>query len=103
MTDRHKDERLGYQPEPFYKNANHNVVDFATSRDHRKDLADDELEGMGKCRMLKALQQRSERFGSGLFPLHGDNLLMSMPGGFSFVVPDLSAAHRLLRQWEGRA
>jgi len=102
MKPRHKDERPGCQPEPFLKHASNNIEDFATARDNRKVLADDEFEGVGKCGMLRALQRRSERFGSGLFPLHGDNLLMSMPGGFSFVVPNLRAARDVLRQWEGR-
>ena len=102
MKPRHQNESPGWQSEAFDKHAN-NKPDFATVQPDGKDAADDDLEGMGKCRMLQALQRRSARFGSGLYPLHGDNLLMSIPGGFSFVVPDLRAAHHLLRQWEGRA
>lgn len=102
MSHRHRNESPGWQSEALDKHTD-NADHFATVGPDRKDLADDDLEGMGKCRMLKALQRRSARFGSGLYPLHGDNLLMSLPGGFSFVVPDLSAAHRLLRQMEGRA
>ena len=102
MSPRRKNERPGWQSEAFDKHAD-NEKDFTAAGADGKDVADDEIEGMGKGRVLKALQRRSARFGSGLFPLHGDNLLMSMPGGFSFVVPDLRAAHHLLRRWEGRA
>jgi hypothetical protein len=57
---------------------------------------------MGDCRMLRLLQARLARFNTYLYPLCGDTLLMSQPGGFTRTVPDLRAARQLLRQWEAQ-
>lgn len=96
MTKPHKHESPGWGSGAFEKHAE-NTHDFTAAGADGKDVGN---ESEGKCRMLKELQRRTARFGSGLYPLHGDNLLVSIPGGFSFVVPDLRAADRLLRQWE---
>lgn len=59
-------------------------------------------EAMGECRMLALLQARLAQFNTYLYPLSGDVLLLSQPGGFTRTVPDLRAARQLLKQWEAR-
>lgn len=59
-------------------------------------------EAMGECRMLALLQARLAQFNCGLYPLTGDQLLLSHPDGFTRTVPDLRAARALLKQWEAR-
>ena len=104
MSPRHKDERPGLPPEPF-DNHSHNVIDFATARNSRKGptVPGAELHGLSECRLLAALQSRFARFNTGVYPLDGDKLLLSQVGGFTRVLPDLRAAHHVVRQWEGVA
>ena len=107
MTDSHNDERPGCQPEPFLNTSTNNVVDFATAGAHRKALAEPdargEPDGLSECRMLESLRFRFARFNTGLYPLDGDKLLLSQAGGFTRVLPDLRAAHYVVRQLEGRS
>lgn len=67
---------------------------------HTDGTADPLDTAMGECRLLALLQARLARFNTYLYPLTGDTLLMSQPGGFTRTVPDLRAACQLLRQWE---
>ncbi|MDB5956742.1 MAG: hypothetical protein JWP60_3350 [Ramlibacter sp.] len=64
----------------------------------REELDD----AMGECRMLRVLQDRLARFNAYLYPLCGEQLLLSQPGGLTRTVPDLRAARQLLKQWEAR-
>lgn len=69
---------------------------------HRDCKADDLDSAMGECRLLRLLQERLSRHDAYLYPLCGDQLLLSQPGGFTRTLPDLRAARQLLKQWEAR-
>lgn len=75
------------------------AADETKHRDHSADELDS---AMGECRMLRLLQRRLERFGAGLFPLTGSQLLLSQPAGMTAVLPDLASARHLLKQWEAQ-
>lgn len=69
---------------------------------HSNSSRDELDDAIGECRMLRLLQDRLAQFNTYLYPLSGDALLLSQPGGFTRTVPDLRAARQLLRQWEAR-